>query len=658
MKSSMTCALFVCAGLAASVAHAQPVPPAAGGAFRGPSTLQDPYTLPSAAAPGVAIYSIASNGNGIAPTVDETFPSLDGIINRLTGIPDGMGGFYLTPADRAAGVITLLVNHEIGSTSGPVQAWGQRGSYVSQWKIRRADLGVNGVGASTHKVTLYTPNGTTGALAAGTWATYDAATPAPAAGAWGRFCSADLAEQSAYFATVNGVDYGTQKRIFMNGEEVGAAGRAAAHIVEDDETVELPSLADFSWENSVANPFAQIKTVVAGPDDSGPGQVYIYVGEKRPAGSNASTVEKAGLVGGKTYGIVIPNPPRNVAGTQAVEDNVTAMGGNGNGGSTNEGRVESKPFTMVDITAAQNDRNGNPLPAINMDNFSGANLQTRSDALNVFNMLRPEDVAWNPKSPNILYILTTNGIGSPSRLWELKFTDITQPELGGTLSILVDGQRVTGANSTVTAFNVAPVALPGGGSQAPATTIEMMDNFAVLPNGLMYIQEDVGSNARLGRTWEYDIARDSVREITVNDPNMFLAGAANFRTIDEEMSGAFDAADLLGRGWLFQCMQNHYNIADGVPVAGASLVQGGQLSAMFVPEAVRLCEADLAGPGQQPRPDGELTADDIIVYINAFFNNNIAVADLASAGQIRKPDGQLTADDIIVYINRFFANCG
>jgi hypothetical protein len=37
---------------------------------------------------------------------------------------------------------------------------------------------------------------------------------------------------------------------------------------------ELPSLGKFAWENSVASPYEQVKTIAVGMDDSTPGQVF------------------------------------------------------------------------------------------------------------------------------------------------------------------------------------------------------------------------------------------------------------------------------------------------------------------------------------------------------------------------------------------------
>jgi hypothetical protein len=68
------------------------------------------------------------------------------------------------------------------------------------------------------------------------------------------------------------------------------------------------------------------------------------------------------------------------------------------------------------------------------------------------------------------------------------------------------------------------------------------------------------------------------------------------------------------------------------------------------------CNTDVAGPGQSIGPDGDLTADDIIVFLNYFFAGNLR-ADVAGPGLSTTVDGALTADDIIVFLNGFFAGC-
>ena len=108
---------------------------------------------------------------------------------------------------------------------------------------------------------------------------------------FGRLCSADLPAVSAFYDAATGL--GTTERIFMNGEEIGNEGRAFAHIVtgaEAGDSYELPALGRMSWENSVANAYSGAKTVVMCDDDSTPGEVYVYIGDKQATGN---AVEKS-----------------------------------------------------------------------------------------------------------------------------------------------------------------------------------------------------------------------------------------------------------------------------------------------------------------------------------------------------------------------------
>jgi agmatine deiminase len=68
------------------------------------------------------------------------------------------------------------------------------------------------------------------------------------------------------------------------------------------------------------------------------------------------------------------------------------------------------------------------------------------------------------------------------------------------------------------------------------------------------------------------------------------------------------------------------------------------------------CTADFASAGQQIAPDGQLTADDIIVFANWFFASDPR-ADLAGPGQSAGADGEFTADDLVFFVNAFFAGC-
>ena len=84
----------------------------------------------------------------------------------------------------------------------------------------------------------------------------------------------------------------------------------------------------------------------------------------------------------------------------------------------------------------------------------------------------------------------------------------------------------------------------------------------------------------------------------------------------------------------------------------------GSVTVNFNLGGVPSCTADVAGLGGSIGPDGLLTADDIIVFLGAFFGNDLSVADVAGLGGSVGPDGQLTADDIILFLGSFFAGCG
>jgi secreted PhoX family phosphatase len=324
-----------------------------------------------------------------------------------------------------------------------------------------------------------------------------------------RFCSADLALPSAYYDAASGTGYDAP--LFLNGEESGNEGRGMAHDL-DGVMWDLPRLGKFSWENSVASPKPGLTTVVAGTDDSGGGQIYIYAGTKTNAGSS---VDQAGLTNGVLYGLRVVGQPV-----------VTATG------------IPSGAFELYSFG--------------NVENMTGAALDTASNANPITKFNRPEDAAWDPNNPNDLYFVTTNAFTSPSRLWRARFIDAQNPALGGTFEMLLDGTEGQ----------------------------KMMDNIGIDQLGHVYLQEDVGGNAHLGRILRYDIATDTIHEVLKADPALFDPTSATFLTQDEEASGVIDASDLLGPGWFLSSIQVHKSNPD------PEIVTGGQLFAFFDPAAV------------------------------------------------------------------------
>lgn len=508
----------------------------------GPSSSQSPYLLPTV--PGAKFTSILTAGDYIGNY-------------RMCGTPDGMGAF-----DNGNGTFTVVLNHEFGNTAGVARTHGSKGAFVSKWIINKSDLTVLS-GSDLIKM-VYLWNGTA-------FVKYDASNPS-ALTAFNRFCSADLPEVSAFYNAKTGL--GTKERIFMNGEESGSEGRAFAHIITGAAagvTYELPYLGKFSWENSVANPYESNKTIVVGTDDATPGQVYVYVGTKTNTGTD---VDKAGLNGGKLYGVAV-NGLLNETSATVPAANTT--------------------FTMFDLGQVHN--------------TTGAALNTASNTGGVTNFLRPEDAAWDPANPSDLYFATTNAFNSPSRLWKLHFTDINNPELGGTITAVLDGTEGQ----------------------------KMLDNIAIDKFGHVIMVEDVGGNAHLGKMWQYNIATDQLKQVGEHDQTRFLAGAANFLTIDEEASGVIDVQNILGPGMYLVVDQAHY-------AQGGEVVEGGQLLTFYNPDSyLANPEIIVSGNGEEVK-NGSMAAK---TYDNTDFGSVKTGSMVENTFEIKNTAiGQLTVKGI------------
>lgn len=462
--------------LVAGVAYAAPTQ-------TGPNSSQSPYLLP--VVDGATATSLLTVGDSVGGY-------------RMVGIPDGMGTF-----DNGDGTFTVLMNHEISNVQGVVRDHGAIGSFVSKWTVDKSTLAVTAGDDLIKKVMV--GDGATGTF-----------TETPAV-AFSRFCSADLAALSAFYNAATGK--GTQNKIFMNGEETGVEGRGVAHVVTGADagtSYVLPWLGKMSWENALASPNTGDKTVLVNTDDSTPGQVYVYIGDKRSTGND---VEKAGLVGGKLYGV-------KVAGIGATPTNETDATTVPAGGAA---------FTLVEIPDAATS--------------TGAAIETISDGLDVTEFARPEDASWDPTNPKAIYLATTASFTGISRLWKLEFTDLANPLAGGTAKIATQSPVYDAANV-----------------QGP----RMMDNITTTANGHVLLQEDPGGNEYLSGIFEYDPVAGTTTRVFRHDPVRYSTGAPAFKTIDEESSGIIPAP-FLGSNVYLADVQSHNALAD------PELVQDGQL---------------------------------------------------------------------------------
>lgn len=478
-------------------------------AIKGVSSSASPYILPAAGS-GVQTRSLLTVGD-----------SVNGYV--MAGIPDGLGAF-----DNGNGTFTLLMNQEISNSPillGATRAHGGKAAFVSSWIINKSDLSVVSGSDLIQEVygwdsALQQSKSTANSLANGNGINFN------------RFCSADLPPVSALYNAVTGL--GTKARLFLNGEEGGSTGLALANVTSGPDKGKTYILGKFNpstngsglnavggWENLLANAFVQDKTIVIGNNDGGTGvlanAVAVYIGTKTNSGTEA---DKAGLTNGQLKFI-------NVTGNAAEIVN-------------------------------------NSTRATNITNGTRFSLSSTSSTT----FSRPEDGAWDPLNPKKYYFVTTDrldqvsdGLGSQvgaTRLWRLTFDDITNPELGGTIDLLIDGDVVNGKK------------------------VNMFDNITIDQSGHILLLEDVGNAAHNGKVWQYDTSTDSLKLLAYHDTSRFgdvaIPATGPFNS-DEETSGVIDMQDILSPGMFLLVDQAHYAINDPLQV------EGGQLLSLFNPSS-------------------------------------------------------------------------
>ena len=428
------------------------------------------------------------------------------------------------------------MNHELGGTAGIVRAHGSKGAFVSEWTIDRKSLRVLG--------------GQDFSPSANHVHTWDPATSAYLRGTtvWQRICSGDLAKESAFFAKGKG----TKERIYLNGEEsttlvsnvVVDQGRPWARVATGanaGDTWQLPRLGRMAYENVIASPYPQEKTIVMLLDDSAlstaavinnnvPSEVYIYIGEKEKTGH---PIIQAGLTNGDFYGVKI-----SVGGSAVTEESNDFGLGTAATGFISIGRFAlSKLGDVSALTAVQ--------------------IEQLSFEAGIARLQRVEDGAWDPRKEhaNDFYFVTTASLTANCRLWRLRFDDIENPETGGTVEILLRGGEGHG----------------------------MLDNVGIDHHGRILMDEDPGNAGRIAKIWLYGIDTGEFIEVAHHNPKYFdptILNNSSFLTQDEESSGIIDAEHILGRGWFLFDVQVHKANVD------TELVEGGQLLALYVDPSI------------------------------------------------------------------------
>ncbi len=328
----------------------------------------------------------------------------------------------------------------------------------------------------------------------------------PAGLSFNRFCSADLAPSSAFYNAATSQGYAGQ--LFLNGEEDKAGGRAFAHAL-NGLSYELADFGHIAWENLLANPASGDNTLVIGLDDIQNGLLLVYQGNKSKTGN---VIQQAGLVGGQLYAV----------------------------------KVEGERFSLV------------ALP--NMANLDGKTLRVEAQKLGATGFARPEDGAWDTLNSHVFWFNTTDKIGGDSRLSQLVFDDINNPQAGGSITTKIHASEI-GA--------------------------EMFDNLTVDADGRVLLEEDPGEHERLSAIWLFEPKTNKTTKLFEANPKLFKPGAADFMTTDEEHSGIIEVTALLSKATWFDSKRRYYlgTTQAHLRHADEKLVEHGQLWLISGPAA-------------------------------------------------------------------------
>ena len=324
-------------------------------------------------------------------------------------------------------------------------------------------------------------------------------------GRFNRLCSAFLA----------GPPVGLTTWAFMTGEETnanntldGVAGGQSFAVINGTAHA-LPRLGRFAKENQIVLRETGIKTVIVALDDSGPSQIYVYVGQKThlPLGP----LSRNGLDNGSLYVLKV---------AELASENDLVKG-------------ESAPFDLIEVDWSQDE------PA----------LRAEAAAVGALNFVRIEDGCQDLNDEDVFYFCTTGGPGTGNtngRLIKLDFNNVRNPKNGGTIEVLLDGSEgmVSPDNMDINSHGQLLI------QEDPTYTLVGRDSSVWLYNV---------NDAGLSRVVEVDT------EVAQSLDPPYTLGRW-------ETSGVIDASGILGEGWWLLDVQAAFNLADPELVRGGQIL--------------------------------------------------------------------------------------
>ncbi len=382
-----------------------------------------------------------------------------------------------------------------------------------------------------------------------------------------RFCSSFLAtaehgfDRELLFTNEEATDWVFRTGIAVPGPGLvppgtpGAeqAGLVVAYDARADAYKPIYGMGRHNHENSVAIPGYGHPVVLSGDDtfttNPAQSQLYSYIADDADAVWNDE---------GDLYGLVLDNA--------AINDYYDFP--------INSAASYSGTFKKIAKADAVGDQ---------------TRLETASDALNVFQFVRVEDVAYDRTNENVVYVAdsgrglvgaTGPGISTNGRIWKLVL-DPSDPTKVLSLSILIEGDD-------------APVKAPG--------EIHQPDNLETTAASLL-VTEDPGSsqqfpfgstdpNATTARIWKHTLATGAnsvvakVNQSADEGPTDVDAATTRGNLGAWESSGIIDASEIFGPGAFLVDVQAG-TLAVDEEVRGTLTYQrdGGQLGILWIPGA-------------------------------------------------------------------------
>ena len=477
---------------------------------------------------------------------------------RFEAIPDGIG---VTP--NGNGTLDVFVNHETSLVPFPFALGGVANCTASasvcasdfdNSQVSRLNLHQNSAGVLS------------GELAIDSSANYQ------------RFCSSFIAgaehgfNHPIYFANEEATDFVSPPPLLAwppDPTNQRQAGLVVALDTKNGKTYEIPGMGRHNHENTVVVPGGWGQIVALSGDDTfaaPASQMYMYTA----ASSDDLLADNGTLwafrVTGKNGNPVNP---------------ADAFNGANDYGDIAPGDVLDGEFIEVPRAIAVGDQT--PL-----ENWSNAN--------NVFQFIRVEDIAYDKNDAHIVYFADT---GEPRAIpnaltgrLQRGSSSTTGPYMNGRIFKMV----MNAADPTVVDSLTILINADAGGYNNP-NSLHQPDNIDTSANGSLMIQEDPGShngtrtafpNATTARVWHYDLGSGTLSVVAEVDQSLMpLSPKGNW-----ESSGIVDVSAVFGPGtWLLDVQAHSLFVETEVRTVTVGTAsgpitfkrEGGQLLLLTIP---------------------------------------------------------------------------